>query len=400
MAIKLADTLAPMANFPAVEAQHVDIEINNSPKSLQQAYEDGDLGGGDTIQYDTLPNPVAGLLGKIVQYVGTTGTYKNGIFYKCVSDGELTNTYSWEELKFSADIDNTLSNVSENPVQNKIIKEALDTKLEKVDELPTASVDELGKIYQFVGETGTYKNAYFYRCDYVEADDEYVWTEIVYGSNLQEGDGIDITNDTISVVNRLVVTDTMPTASASLLDATRLYVGTTTSDFSKGGIYQCQSDGEGGYVWTLISVADVDLSQYKKIYINEQAEWDELTTEEKTSYDMATITDDIATGFPVLSDVVLDGDENPVTSNAVYNHNRIYNIQLTSITINAGSNYTVSLSDYDINTNGKPWMAFIWNRSSFGDLNCFGDGSTNLLIHNGEAENKTGNIYISVMVQE
>lgn len=38
-------------------------------------------------------------------------------------------------------------------------KEYLDTELEKklqqVEELPTASADELGKIYQYVGETTT-----------------------------------------------------------------------------------------------------------------------------------------------------------------------------------------------------------------------------------------------------
>ena len=43
MAIKLADTLAPMADFPAVEAK--DVAFNDN-KSLQEKYDNRELGGG------------------------------------------------------------------------------------------------------------------------------------------------------------------------------------------------------------------------------------------------------------------------------------------------------------------------------------------------------------------
>jgi hypothetical protein len=47
MAIKLADTLAPMADFPAVMGEHLNlVKEDGSEKSLQQMYEDGELGGG------------------------------------------------------------------------------------------------------------------------------------------------------------------------------------------------------------------------------------------------------------------------------------------------------------------------------------------------------------------
>ncbi len=45
MAIKLADTLAPMADFPAVEAK--DVAFNDN-KSLQEKLDNGELGGGGT----------------------------------------------------------------------------------------------------------------------------------------------------------------------------------------------------------------------------------------------------------------------------------------------------------------------------------------------------------------
>ena len=41
--IKLADTLAPMADFPAVEAKDVEFSDN---KTLQEKYDNGELGGG------------------------------------------------------------------------------------------------------------------------------------------------------------------------------------------------------------------------------------------------------------------------------------------------------------------------------------------------------------------
>ena len=95
--IKLADTLAPMSNdFYAVESENVGIDIDGTSKSIQQAYEDGDLSsGGSSIQVDTMPIASVDELGKIYEFIGSTGTYVNGYFYECVSDGEPTPTYSW-----------------------------------------------------------------------------------------------------------------------------------------------------------------------------------------------------------------------------------------------------------------------------------------------------------------
>lgn len=51
------------------------------------------------IQKSTMPTASSTNLGAIVQYIGTTdSTYTNGYFYKCVSDGEETPTYSWQNI--------------------------------------------------------------------------------------------------------------------------------------------------------------------------------------------------------------------------------------------------------------------------------------------------------------
>ena len=52
----------------------------------------------DAIQVDTMPTAGADELGKVYQFIGTTGTYTHGYFYECVSDGQTPATYSWSQL--------------------------------------------------------------------------------------------------------------------------------------------------------------------------------------------------------------------------------------------------------------------------------------------------------------
>lgn len=48
MAVKLADTLAPMGNFPVADSSNITIQVNGTTKTLQQAMNDGDLKGVGT----------------------------------------------------------------------------------------------------------------------------------------------------------------------------------------------------------------------------------------------------------------------------------------------------------------------------------------------------------------
>lgn len=270
MSIKLADTLAPMGDFPAVESDNVDITIGGSPKSLQQAYEDGDLGGGGSdIEVTSMPDASASYLDKVLLYVGETGTYEYGKFYKCVSDGETPPSYSWED-----------TGIGSTPVDGTTI-------------IKDSSTGELSAVQATTSTLGVVKG----------------------------GDGTQISNaGGINVVNRLVVTDTLPTASVDYLNAVRLFVG-TTGGYMQGGIYMCKlvaGSDPAEYTWELISQAEVDLSEYKKIFVGDSNAWSQLSTAEKKEYDEADITDDVASGFPVVSDQVADGDMNPVTSNATY----------------------------------------------------------------------------------
>lgn len=209
------------------------------------------LSNGNTIdcgkvlpQYDTIPTPSSSNEGQILQYIGTTtSNYTNGYFYECINDG---GTYKWVEkavqdsytksqigslsdlpdtsknvieniadIKLSvdqlsasklsiSDIDNALSSVSENPVQNKVIKLTLDqlrgSILNKLNEkedkfrystMPTASVDYLDKIVEYIGATdSTYTNGYFYQCKFDGTNYSWVQKNIQPSSGGTGGDGV------------------------------------------------------------------------------------------------------------------------------------------------------------------------------------------------------------------
>lgn len=195
-------------------------------------------------QYDTMPTPSSSNEGQILQYIGTTtSNYTNGYFYECINDG---GTYKWVEksvqdsytkieigdiqnlpdntkdviqninsLKLSidqlqasklsiSDIDNALSNTSENPVQNKVIKLTIDqlrgSILDKLDEkedkfrystMPTANVDYLNKIVEYIGVTdSTYTNGYFYQCRFNGTNYEWVQKNIQPSGGSTGGDGV------------------------------------------------------------------------------------------------------------------------------------------------------------------------------------------------------------------
>lgn len=85
-----------------------------------------------------------------------------------------------------------------------------DAELEQiqVSTLPTASADELGNIYQYVGTTdANHTNGYFYKCEGAGDPVVYSWAQVNVqpGSALAAGTGIDITNNTVSVASPTLV---------------------------------------------------------------------------------------------------------------------------------------------------------------------------------------------------
>ena len=104
MAVRVADSIKQTNNlktFPVAYSEDIWIDKNKGSgtpnyDSIQTMYNNDELGnGGSSIQVDTMPIASVDAFGKIYEFIGSTGTYVNGYFYECVSDGEPTPTYSW-----------------------------------------------------------------------------------------------------------------------------------------------------------------------------------------------------------------------------------------------------------------------------------------------------------------
>lgn len=105
------------------------------------------------------------------------------------------------------------------------------------EELPIASADELGNIYQYVGETGTYTKGYFYECVSDGGDPvTYFWKELISG-----GDSIQKT--------------TLPVASEEELGNVYQYIG-TTGVYNKGSFYECV-ENDNVFSWKELNTDEI-----------------------------------------------------------------------------------------------------------------------------------------------
>ena len=149
-------------------------------------------------QFANMPTASAQNLGFVYQYTGATGTYTQDMFYRCVYDDAL-GEYRWEEVIFHATVtvDSAISGTSTNPVQNKVIKEALDTKQDimQYSTMPSAQ-DNLGKIVQYIGtNTANYTNGYFYKAVYDSESDIYLWTVIKFSADMLVDNALSTTSE-------------------------------------------------------------------------------------------------------------------------------------------------------------------------------------------------------------
>lgn len=149
-------------------------------------------------QFANMPTASASNLGFVYQYTGATGTYTQNMFYRCVYD-DVLGEYKWVEVIFHATVtvDSAISGTSTNPVQNKVIKEALDTKQDimQYSTMPSAQ-DNLGKIVQYIGtNTSNYTNGYFYKAIYDSESDVYLWTVIKFSADMLVDNALSTTSE-------------------------------------------------------------------------------------------------------------------------------------------------------------------------------------------------------------
>lgn len=214
--------------------------------TLQSMYNTGDLGGGGSdIEVTSMPDASASYLDKVLLYVGETGTYEYGKFYKCVSDGGTSPSYSWEDAGIGSD-----------PVDGTTI-------------VKDSSTGELSAVQATQSTKGIVKG----------------------GNGTQIG-----SNGEVNVVNRLEETTELPTATAA--NERKCYLLTAAqTGYTVGGTYQSQevtpATEPKTYHWVLISAADVDLSKYKKIFMGAKDDFLALPEATRKEYDELHTSDSL-----------------------------------------------------------------------------------------------------------
>ena len=211
---------------------------------------------------------------------GSNNPVKSGGIYTALQGKQDTLTF-----------DNAPTEDSDNPVKSGGVYAALANKQDTLtfDNAPTedsANPVKSGGVFDALAEkqdTLTFDN-----------------TPVVNSDNPVKSGGV-----YAGLIKKLEKTTTMPAASADLLNTQLLFVGTTTSDYTKGTIYECQLVPESDpaeYHWVAISSAEIDLSLYKKIWgPGPKSAWDALSTAEKIQYDEAHFNDDESAGVDAYS---------------------------------------------------------------------------------------------------
>ena len=150
MAVRIADSLKQqndLTSFPVAYGSDLWLDKNKGAgtpdyASIQTLYNNGELGGGAT-EVTTMPTASEDYLGKILHYVGESGTYQKGHFYECVNNQVLGyGAYYWKEVDHFR-FNHTVYNLTTEPINTDFVA---------------------GDIIYYTGKTtDNFKNKHYYR---------------------------------------------------------------------------------------------------------------------------------------------------------------------------------------------------------------------------------------------
>lgn len=258
------------------------------------------------LKYTSMPSASSSMEGKVVQYIGTSdSTYTKGHFYECVSDGQPSPTYSWQEISFGGGGGTSIERIYSTQLSasstinfsngtfsilgvddtTKLINILMDAKTNNYNAIivyitfeNSATSCLLGFITKNINLSSSNTNVpcfQYYNC-YAQSNLEYNGTASGYQfiqvpltcsnnviTSIGQGMGFSgapkflsannsnqytPTNDYNPATKKYVDDystpkyETMPTATASLEGMVVQYVGATDSSYTKGYFYECVSD--------------------------------------------------------------------------------------------------------------------------------------------------------------
>lgn len=286
MAIKLADTARPnnyvdaehLGTYPVAYAE--DVWFADGTRLSEKTFD------GQSIQKEELPLASADELGNIYQYVGESGTYINGRFYKCILNSSV---YSWSEIK-----------MVENPVVYS-------------ETVPDINAYETGSIVCYTGEdSGSFEKGHLYKKSETSFT-YYYWT--FYRDSAKTQPYIFYTQEE-TLANGVKVYQANPATGEGDISLVGSIANYQEFSFFVNGsssvqYFHPEADtsknrtitegdwidiGGGSKLDNVFLVKDSEgaatLAVSQRTFTGTQAEWDALTNDEKAMYTIINITDD------------------------------------------------------------------------------------------------------------
>lgn len=267
MAVRIADTLKQQNNlttFPVAYGEDIWLDENKGSgtadyDSLQNLYNDGKL-GGSSIQVETMPAASASNVGKIVQYVGATGSYEHGCFYECKDE---SGSYVW---RYISTVKNGVFYTSDNIIDSTIYP--------------------VGSVAVYTGEPiwGLFKGHHY---EYVE--DTPLTTYKFNGTKNGETLSFFLANKELEVGSALVRTsDGYIVSYVSAINGTTVTVqGRTYTETFTDVVETGETEEVASYTgWIDIGGGGSDGGEDgTSIFYGTMDEWNALTTDAKKQYD-------------------------------------------------------------------------------------------------------------------
>lgn len=292
MAVRIADTLKQQNNlttFPVAYGEDIWLDENKGSgtadyDSLQNLYNDGKL-GGSSIQVETMPAASASNVGKIVQYVGETGSYEHGCFYECKDE---SGSYVWRYI---------------STVKNGVFYTS--------DNITDSTLYPVGSVAVYTGEPlwGLFKGHHY---EYVE--DTPLTTYKFNGTKNGETLSFFLANKELKVGSALVrISDGYIVSYISAVNGTTITVqGRTYTETFTDVVSTGETEEVASYTgWIDIGGGGSDGGEEgTSIFYGTMDEWNALSTDAKKQYDYMSDeqngTDGVYPSAPTTPEIVFD----------------------------------------------------------------------------------------------
>lgn len=314
MAVRIADTLKQQNNlttFPVAYGEDIWLDENKGSgtanyDSLQNLYNDGKL-GGSSIQVETMPAASASNVGKIVQYIGATGSYEHGCFYECKDE---SGSYVWRYI---------------STVKNGVFYTS--------DNITDSTIYPVGSVAVYTGEPlwGLFKGHHY---EYVE--DTPLTTYKFNGTKNGETLSFFLANKELKIGSALVrISDGYIVSYVSAVNGTTITVqGRTYTETFTDVVETGETEEVASYTgWIDIGGGSDGGEDGTSIFYGTMDEWNALSTDAKKQYDYMADNDE--GNSSIIRPRVMNISNSPINEGEPFYTNVTNSLEVFKIVANA-----------------------------------------------------------------